>query len=426
MAAAAGNGAATVRRLADDRDWDRSPDYTPAEWPMPMAAGAVGEVGRAAPGTDSPAAGPDWMRPLDPLGTVLVPPTARPARSAVEPRVEAAALVAAAMPADRTMPPTPPELLLPPMPAAAPAVGRPPQPQPQPQANGTAAPAPRRRFAGLGGGGGWEQEQLAAIRTPLSRSYRVAVIGLAHGVGKTTTTLGLGWMLASERSGGVVAIDADPGTGSLGRRAGHRNPATVRDLVEAAAPLAGRHDVRRFTSQTPHGLDLLAHPVGPASAFSPALDAGAYRQAVQLAGDQYPVTLADCGAGLPTEALRGVLDVVDQVVVAAGTTVDGARGALATLEWLTAHGYGELAQRAIMAVCPARSAGRRIRPEDMAPYFRARCRDVVVVPPDEHLAGEGGFDPAELRPRTRKAFRTLAALVGEDMRRVERAGAGSQ
>ncbi|MEK8172751.1 AAA family ATPase [Streptomyces sp. M19] len=48
--------------------------------------------------------------------------------------------------------------------------------------------------------------------------YRIAVISLKGGVGKTTTTTALGATLATERQDKVIAIDANPDAGTLGRR----------------------------------------------------------------------------------------------------------------------------------------------------------------------------------------------------------------
>lgn len=43
--------------------------------------------------------------------------------------------------------------------------------------------------------------------------YRIAVISLKGGVGKTTTTTALGSTLATERQDKILAIDANPDAG---------------------------------------------------------------------------------------------------------------------------------------------------------------------------------------------------------------------
>ncbi len=62
------------------------------------------------------------------------------------------------------------------------------------------------------------QRKLDLIRTPVLSCYRIAVISLKGGVGKTTTTTALGSTLATERQDKILAIDANPDAGTLGRR----------------------------------------------------------------------------------------------------------------------------------------------------------------------------------------------------------------
>lgn len=52
--------------------------------------------------------------------------------------------------------------------------------------------------------------KLELIRTPVLSCYRIAVISLKGGVGKTTTTTALGSTLATERQDKILAIDANP------------------------------------------------------------------------------------------------------------------------------------------------------------------------------------------------------------------------
>ena len=60
------------------------------------------------------------------------------------------------------------------------------------------------------------RELTARARTPVTGGHhRVAVMSLKGGVGKTTTTVGLGAMLASLRGDRVIAVDANPDRGTL-------------------------------------------------------------------------------------------------------------------------------------------------------------------------------------------------------------------
>jgi MinD-like ATPase involved in chromosome partitioning or flagellar assembly len=259
------------------------------------------------------------------------------------------------------------------------------------------------------------QRKLDLIRTPVLSCYRIAVISLKGGVGKTTTTTALGATLAIERQDKVIAIDANPDAGTLGRRVRRETGATIRDLVTAIPYLNSYMDIRRFTSQAPSGLEILANDVDPA--ISTTFNDEDYRRVIGVLGQQYPIILTDSGTGLLYSAMRGVLDLADQLIVISTPSVDGASSASTTLDWLSAHGYGDLVQRSITVISGVRETGKMIKVEDIVAHFKTRCRDVVVVPFDEHLAAGAELDLDMMRPRTREAYFNLAALIAEDFSR---------
>ncbi|MEE1941783.1 SCO5717 family growth-regulating ATPase [Streptomyces sp. TRM 70361] len=259
------------------------------------------------------------------------------------------------------------------------------------------------------------QRKLQLIRTPVLSCYRIAVISLKGGVGKTTTTTALGATLATERQDKVIAIDANPDAGTLGRRVRRETGATIRDLVSAIPYLNSYMDIRRFTSQAPSGLEILANDVDPA--ISTTFNDEDYRRVIGVLGQQYPIILTDSGTGLLYSAMRGVLDLADQLIVISTPSVDGASSASTTLDWLSAHGYGDLVQRSVTVISGVRETGKMIKVDDIVAHFKTRCRDVVVVPFDEHLAAGAELDLDMMRPRTREAYFNLAALIAEDFAR---------
>ncbi|MFB7636660.1 SCO5717 family growth-regulating ATPase [Streptomyces sp. NPDC056149] len=263
------------------------------------------------------------------------------------------------------------------------------------------------------------QRKLELIRTPVLSCYRIAVISLKGGVGKTTTTTALGATLASERQDKILAIDANPDAGTLGRRVRRETGATIRDLVQAIPHLHSYMDIRRFTSQAPSGLEILANDVDPA--VSTTFNDEDYRRAIDILGKQYPVILTDSGTGLLYSAMRGVLDLADQLIIISTPSVDGASSASTTLDWLSAHGYADLVQRGITVISGVRETGKMIKIEDIVSHFETRCRGVVVVPFDEHLAAGAEVDLDMMRPKTREAYFHLSALVAEDFARQQQA-----
>lgn len=261
------------------------------------------------------------------------------------------------------------------------------------------------------------QRKLELIRTPVLSCYRIAVISLKGGVGKTTTTTALGSTLATERQDKILAIDANPDAGTLGRRVRRETGATIRDLVHAIPHLNSYMDIRRFTSQASSGLEIIANDVDPA--VSTTFNDEDYRRAIEVLGKQYPIILTDSGTGLLYSAMRGVLDLADQLIIISTPSVDGASSASTTLDWLSAHGYADLVQRSLTVISGVRETGKMIKVDDIVQHFETRCRGVVVVPFDEHLSAGAEVDLDMMRPKTRDAYFHLSALVAEDFARAQ-------
>ncbi|WTA97051.1 SCO5717 family growth-regulating ATPase [Streptomyces avidinii] len=261
------------------------------------------------------------------------------------------------------------------------------------------------------------QRKLELIRTPVMSCYRIAVISLKGGVGKTTTTTALGATLATERQDKILAIDANPDAGTLGRRVRRETGATIRDLVQAIPYLHSYMDIRRFTSQAPSGLEIIANDVDPA--VSTTFNDEDYRRVIETLGRQYPIILTDSGTGLLYSAMRGVLDLADQLIIISTPSVDGASSASTTLDWLSAHGYADLVSRSLTVISGVRETSKMIKIEDIVQHFETRCRGVVVVPFDEHLAAGAEVDLDMMRPKTREAYFNLSALVAEDFLRAQ-------
>ncbi len=256
------------------------------------------------------------------------------------------------------------------------------------------------------------QRKLELIRTPVLSCYRIAVISLKGGVGKTTTTTALGATLASERQDKILAIDANPDAGTLGRRVRRETGATIRDLVQAIPHLHSYMDIRRFTSQAPSGLEIIANDVDPA--VSTTFNDEDYRRAIDVLGRQYPIILTDSGTGLLYSAMRGVLDLADQLIIISTPSVDGASSASTTLDWLSAHGYADLVSRSLTVISGVRETGKMIKVDDIVSHFQTRCRGVIVVPFDEHLAAGAEVDLDMMRPKVRESYFHLASMVAED------------
>ncbi|MFI2609744.1 hypothetical protein [Kitasatospora sp. NPDC018619] len=332
-----------------------APDYSPAAWPEPVALLPRG--------------------PLDPLGTVLIPPAERRLFSR-EPAL-AAPPAAAPAPVPPTGPPAwgglartaPGPLPVPPVPPAAPAPPAAPVPPaapaspaapvpPVPPARHPGPERPRpRRLTLPGSAEARRRGLLERVRVPLRACHRIAVLGgPADGLAAA-----LGTLLAEHRAEPVLVLSTTGPAGSECRTGG-------RLVLRSVAP-----------------------------------DPAALRRALDEAGGHYPVILADT-AGAPAGVQLAAVDHADQLLLRAQASATGARTADALLDHLTALGRHDLVHGAAAVFTPAPPAERPIADRDLLPHFRARCRDALTLPHP---------DPAGLRTRTRLDYLELAALVGD-------------
>ncbi|MFG2071818.1 nucleotide-binding protein [Nonomuraea maritima] len=257
------------------------------------------------------------------------------------------------------------------------------------------------------------RELLTRARTPVtSGHHRVAVLSLKGGVGKTTTTVGLGATLAQVRGDRVIAVDANPDRGTLSDKLTLETSATVRDLLNERDQVKRYVDIRAFTSQAPSRLEVLASDRDPS--VSEAFSGADYQAVAEVLENFYSICITDCGTGLLHSAMGGVLGMADQIVLVSSPSVDGARAASATLDWLEAHEYGNLVKSATVVLCSVRPRSKSaVDIKKLEAHFAARCRAVVRVPYDPHLEEGAEIDLDRLQESTREAYLRLAASVGD-------------
>ncbi|MEV6872706.1 MinD/ParA family protein [Amycolatopsis sp. NPDC051128] len=255
------------------------------------------------------------------------------------------------------------------------------------------------------------RDLIARVNQPLRGCYKIAMLSLKGGVGKTTVTTTLGSTFASLRGDRVVAVDANPDRGTLSQKIPLETTATVRHLLRDAARITRYSDVRSYTSQGSSRLEILASEQDPA--VSEAFSEDDYRRTVNLLEHFYNIVLTDCGTGLMHSAMKGVLDVADALVVVSSGSVDGARSASATLDWLEAHGYGELVKRSVAVINSVRPKGGSVDLDKLSAHFGAKVRAVCKVPFDPHLEEGAEIELDRLSGDTRLALLDLAATVAD-------------
>ncbi len=256
-----------------------------------------------------------------------------------------------------------------------------------------------------------KRELTARVNRPLLGCYKIAILSLKGGVGKTTVTATLGATFASLRGDRVVAVDANPDRGTLSQKIPLETSATVRNLLRDAQRVRRYSDVRAYTSQGASRLEVLASEQDPA--VSEAFSEDDYRRTVTLLEHFYNIVLTDCGTGLMHSAMYGVLGLADQLIIVSSGSIDGARSASATMDWLDAHGHGDLVKNSVAVInCVHRSAGG-VDLGKVAEHFAARCRTVTRIPFDAHLEEGAEVDLDRLEPGTRLALLEVAAAVAD-------------
>jgi MinD-like ATPase involved in chromosome partitioning or flagellar assembly len=293
-----------------------------------------------------------------------------------------------------------------------------------------------------------EKEAKARAVLPLDRPRLVVVLGCTVGAGQTVTTLMLADLLASLRGEPVAALDLNPGPSSLTELA-HVPGITVSALLarppgaHAASPAGGGHAghaaavMQRGGSRGRGRLDVICQDAAADSKGDGKNDGTVAPASLQhsrlldVLASRYSLTLADPGAS----AVAKVLATADQLVLVAPASADAARAVSMTCEWLVGHGHSGLATRSIAMINGV--SRRSVRHAEQAELvLRGRCRAIVRVPWDDHLAEpesergiraslQAGGGPSRLdrlHPAVRQAYTALAgvlvsALVAEPAQR---------
>jgi MinD-like ATPase involved in chromosome partitioning or flagellar assembly len=265
----------------------------------------------------------------------------------------------------------------------------------------------------------YEMDLHARIRRNARDSYQIGIFGLKGGVGKTAVTVALGSSLSKIRGDRILAVDADPDGGNLADRAGRQSAATVADLL-SDKELSRYNDIRAYTSMNGANLEVLSSE--EYSGARREFNDEDWKGAVGIVSRYYNLVLADCGAGLFQPASRGVLSTVSGLVIVASASIDGARQAAVTMDWLRQNGYQDLLGRSCVVINHVVPGKPNIDVEDLVAQFERHVAPgrVVVLPYDKHIAAGTEIQLDLLGPQFRRRVTELAAALSDDFDRLER------
>jgi MinD-like ATPase involved in chromosome partitioning or flagellar assembly len=265
----------------------------------------------------------------------------------------------------------------------------------------------------------YEMDLHSRIRRNARDSYQIGVFGLKGGVGKTAVTVALGSSLSKIRGDRILAVDADPDGGNLADRAGRQSAATVADLL-SDKELTRYNDIRAYTSMNGSNLEVLSSE--EYSGARREFNDEDWKGAVGIVSRYYNLVLADCGAGLFQPASRGVLSTVSGLVIVASASIDGARQAAVTMDWLRQNGYQDLLGRSCVVINHVVPGKPNIDVEDLVQQFERHVPPgrVIVLPWDKHIAAGTEIQLDLLGAQFRRRVTELAAALSDDFDRLER------
>jgi MinD-like ATPase involved in chromosome partitioning or flagellar assembly len=254
-----------------------------------------------------------------------------------------------------------------------------------------------------------ELERRLRAHPGVTRANLVVLCSPKGGVGKTASTFLVGNVLASHLKLRAIAVDANPGFGTLGRLPAERARAgrSLVDLLDNADHLGTAAELRPYVSRLPSGLHLLAAAQDTTRTAS--LGPDRYGELVALLSCFYETVLLDLGPGMAGPIARLAIGRADQLVL------------VTTADELTTN----LAVDALCQLQPGRTtvvvnrAHPRLAPEVSTIEAFLQQRDVhrsVVLPDDPRLAlmlDSGTYSLAALDRRTRLSVKQLGLAVAE-------------
>jgi hypothetical protein len=271
----------------------------------------------------------------------------------------------------------------------------------------------------------YERRLRAAVAAaPLARCVRVAVVGATPRAGATTVAALLAAVLAAERPGRTVAVDASPGPGSLTELLAPCHDLFADELVGLLDhPMLTRRELAAVLARRGHLGVLAARPGPPAGARvgrvhpeqveQPDLAGRGWARVLQALGRHATTVVVDCGPGAATPAAPAALAAADQVVLVSDPWLSPAATAAGLLAergqpplLLVNRAPGDLAAAELVARVPGAS-GAVLLPADPA------AAAAVAAPPPPGAPG-APLDLARLSPLWRRRADELAMLLAAE------------
>jgi MinD-like ATPase involved in chromosome partitioning or flagellar assembly len=216
----------------------------------------------------------------------------------------------------------------------------------------------------------------------------------------------VGSIFAELRKQPVIAIDANPTYGGLGRLIDPTVRASLRDFL-AAEDLVDYPRARYYTGQNRQGLEVLASNQNVANPLS--LGAGTFSDTVSRTRRFYQLALIDCGAEIEHPVIPAVLSASDALMIIGSCSVEGGLAVETTIDWLAARNGHALLKRSVIVLNDSHRCASQGFIEHVRETLGSRVLSVQTIPWDPHLQDAVTLDFLALKRRTQLAFMRLAA-----------------
>lgn len=257
-----------------------------------------------------------------------------------------------------------------------------------------------------------ELDLIRRIRAPLpgGRKWRFASWSLKGGIGKTTVLTAIMKVAAYYRADNPLLVDANPDDGDAslrvtGDRSGGLTP-LLRDINEIKSSAA----LSRYCV-TDDRLTLL--PGEPSPQLGQGMAASDFDTVMDVVETYHQLIGIDTGEGVTRPIMSGIFNRIDGIVIAAGHSETGARSAIRSLDWLRSNDFQDLADNAVVALSAKDGVSKAVDTGAAIAEVAARCRNLVVIPADPHLADGAKIELSRFAPETRKAFMEAAASLAD-------------
>lgn len=255
------------------------------------------------------------------------------------------------------------------------------------------------------------RDHVGHIGSNIPGNYQIAVVSIKGGVGKTRTCAGLGTVYSMYRTEPVIALDANPTYGNLGRLIDPDAQSSIREFVADAKVTSSYPKARCHTGKNKQGLEVLAGNQNLANPF--ALDADTFTDTLARTQRFYQLSLVDCGHEIEHPVMSAVLEAVDALVIVGAMNFDGVGAAEQTLDWLDARNKHDLLRRSVLVLNDVYRCQSKGFIAEVRNSLGLRVGEVKTIPWDRHLRDGAVLDFEALRRRTQLAYREVAAWLAQ-------------